>query len=164
VAEDTAVHFGLSAIPDINNWLGRSQWPDAMYDGSYNEFRIYNHALSDEQVRGNLVLGPDEPPCEPMQPRFIRGDTDGNGAFIINDGIQILERLFAGREAFDSNCDKTGDADDTGAFTIGDAIYIFNFLFADGPEPLPPHPDCGVDPTLEGDTLTCEEDSPACRP
>ncbi|MBN1419605.1 MAG: hypothetical protein JXP34_12580 [Planctomycetes bacterium] len=166
VAEDTAVHFALSTIPDVNNWLGRAQWPDPMYDGSYDEFRIYDYPFTEEQVRGAFVLGPDELLPEPVTgPYFIRGDTDGNGTYTIGDGIQILERLFANRPAFDSNCDDTGDLDDSGVFTIGDAVWLFNFLFAEGDlkqPPFPPAEVCGVDPTP--DDLGCEDDSPACKP
>jgi hypothetical protein len=33
---------------------------------------------------------------------------------------------------------------------ITDAIYILNFLFLGGPAPLPPFPECGIDPTVDG--------------
>jgi len=32
------------------NWLGKSQWPDALYTGAMDEFRIYNRALSLEEI------------------------------------------------------------------------------------------------------------------
>ncbi|MBN1421319.1 MAG: hypothetical protein JXP34_21275, partial [Planctomycetes bacterium] len=96
------------------------------------------------------------------EPRFIRGDTDGNGVYTIGDGIQILERLFTGREALSSGCEKTGDTDDNGVFTVGDAITLFNFLFVPGSAPpKPPTPACGVDPTP--DAISCEQDVTACR-
>ncbi|MBN1419603.1 MAG: hypothetical protein JXP34_12570 [Planctomycetes bacterium] len=121
--------------------------------------RIHDGVLWPAQVAHNHEVGPDE---IPGGPRFIRGDTDGNGVFTIGDGIQILERLFVGREAFSSNCDKTGDTDDTGVFTIGDAVSLFNFLFVEGSKPpLPPYPGCGEDPTP--DALSCEETPLACR-
>ncbi|MBN1420644.1 MAG: IPT/TIG domain-containing protein [Planctomycetes bacterium] len=86
---------------------------------------------------------------------FIRGDADGSGGFTVGDAIQILERLFSGRTALDSNCEDTGDLDDTGVFTIGDAVYLLSYLFADGPEPPAPFPGCGADPTPET-SLGCE--------
>jgi len=92
--------------------------------------------------------------CEPLA-GFLRGDTDGNGAYTIGDGIQILDRLFAGRDAYDSNCEDTGDLDDNDLLTIGDAIYVFNYLFAGGDEPAPPFPDCGPDPDPAA-SLGCE--------
>jgi MYXO-CTERM domain-containing protein len=48
-----------SSLNDVNNWLGRSNWAgDANTDALYDEFRIYDYALSDAQVRQNLVDGP----------------------------------------------------------------------------------------------------------
>ncbi len=34
-----------------NNYIGRSQWPDPYLDGSLDDFRIYNYALSDLDIR-----------------------------------------------------------------------------------------------------------------
>lgn len=48
----------LAAMQDLNNWLGRSQWPDPMFDGTYDEVRIYDYALSPDQVLGNYQAGP----------------------------------------------------------------------------------------------------------
>lgn len=57
VLPDTAA---LSAIPDVNSWLGRSQFiNDANLDGIFNEFRISNYALNGQQVYGNFLAGPD---------------------------------------------------------------------------------------------------------
>ena len=53
------MHFALSDITDNNNWLGRSQWPDAMYVGSYNEFRIYDSALTAEEIEVSFIAGAD---------------------------------------------------------------------------------------------------------
>jgi hypothetical protein len=57
--------FTLGGLPDVNNWLGRSQWGDPLFDGLYNEFRIYNSALTASQVSANLALGPDQLVPEP---------------------------------------------------------------------------------------------------
>jgi hypothetical protein len=57
--------FSLGTLPDVNNWLGRSQWPDPLFDGSYNEFRIYDHALTAGQVAASGALGPDQLVPEP---------------------------------------------------------------------------------------------------
>jgi hypothetical protein len=47
----------LAALQDLNNWLGRSQWGDPMFDGAFDEFRIYDYALSGEQILGNYQAG-----------------------------------------------------------------------------------------------------------
>ena len=50
----------LSEFNDVNNWLGRSNWtvyPNVQ--GTYDEFRIYDYALSPDQVAGNAAAGAD---------------------------------------------------------------------------------------------------------
>jgi hypothetical protein len=51
--------MSLSAINDINCWLGRSQYSaDADFGGSIDEFRIYSAALTALQVRTSNLAGP----------------------------------------------------------------------------------------------------------
>jgi hypothetical protein len=50
--------FDLNNISDEDAWLGRSQWPDPVFDGSYNEFSVYDHALSPTEVLANFAAGP----------------------------------------------------------------------------------------------------------
>jgi hypothetical protein len=53
-------HNLLSQLKDENNWLGRSQWaPDQLFQGIYDEFRIYSKPLSAAQVAENFAKGPD---------------------------------------------------------------------------------------------------------
>ncbi len=54
-------HFNLSDLPDVNNWLGRSQWADPTFNGIYNEFRIYDIALDDARIQQSYLSGPDSP-------------------------------------------------------------------------------------------------------
>jgi hypothetical protein len=50
----------LRTMTDNNNWLGRSQWNDSLYSGTYNEFRVYSHALSAAGVAASKAAGPDQ--------------------------------------------------------------------------------------------------------
>ncbi|MBN1417298.1 MAG: IPT/TIG domain-containing protein [Planctomycetes bacterium] len=81
---------------------------------------------------------------------FIRGDTDGNEAYTVGDGVQILERLFENRTAYTSDCEETGDVDGNGVLTIGDAVWLFNYFFARGAKPAPPANTCGTAAILLG--------------
>jgi hypothetical protein len=49
----------ITTINDVNNWLGRSQWNDAMFQGKYNEFRIWDGVLLPDQVAAQYAAGPD---------------------------------------------------------------------------------------------------------
>jgi hypothetical protein len=50
----------ISDINDVNVWLGRSNWTaDQNMQGEFEEFRIYGHVLSANEVLGNFQAGPD---------------------------------------------------------------------------------------------------------
>ena len=50
----------LSAINDVNCWLGRSQYDgDPELDGVIHEFRIYGSALVDSEVATSFIAGAD---------------------------------------------------------------------------------------------------------
>jgi hypothetical protein len=49
----------LNQINDVNVWLGRSQWNDPYFNGQFDEFRIYNGAMSDQQITASYAAGPD---------------------------------------------------------------------------------------------------------
>lgn len=56
----TDVTFHLNELEDVNNWLGRSQWTnDWNANASYDECRIYDHALTPAEISGNFTNGPD---------------------------------------------------------------------------------------------------------
>lgn len=59
IASGTAT-VALKDVQDINNWLGRSNWPDAFFEGDFNEFRIYDTALSPLQIALDALAGPDQ--------------------------------------------------------------------------------------------------------
>jgi len=52
----------LDIITDNNNWLGRAQWGDPLYDGLIDEFRIYDHAMTQAEVSASFTTGPDPAP------------------------------------------------------------------------------------------------------
>jgi len=57
-----AAAFRLRDIDDRNNWLGRSQWvQDLLMTARYDEFRIYDRALSESEVAALYARGPDQP-------------------------------------------------------------------------------------------------------
>lgn len=63
--------FDSTSPIDNNNWLGRSQWNDPVFDGSYNEFRIYGQALDAGHVKSAFVFGPDRLVPEPTTAALV---------------------------------------------------------------------------------------------
>lgn len=57
---ECALSRPLSAINDENNWLGRSNFTnDVELAADYDEFRIYNAALTSAQIAESFAAGPD---------------------------------------------------------------------------------------------------------
>lgn len=48
----------LRGLNDVNNWLGRAANAPTL-NGVYDEFRIYDDALSDDAIRNSYLAGPD---------------------------------------------------------------------------------------------------------
>ncbi len=68
-----AAGLDIAAMADNNNWLGRSQWPDSLFDGWYDEVRIYDHALSANEVTANFRGGADALVPEPASLALAAG-------------------------------------------------------------------------------------------
>jgi hypothetical protein len=69
----------LSAITnDVNNWLGRSNWPDPFYGGSFNEFRMHSTQLSALEVLASRAAGPNTINYTPENPTSITLNVNSN--------------------------------------------------------------------------------------
>ncbi len=96
------------------------------------------------------------------QSDFARGDLDGNGQFLINDPIRLLDYMFNSKP---TDCVDAGDIDDSGQLLLNDPILLLAYLFSGGDPPADPFPDCGPDPTADagGSELGCLGPVPECR-
>jgi hypothetical protein len=57
---NTDLTYTFKGFHDAPNcWLGQSQFNDSQFNGSIDEFRIYDGALTSEQVAFNRTIGPD---------------------------------------------------------------------------------------------------------
>lgn len=101
---------------------------------------------------------------------FLRGDSNGDGAFDISDPISLLLHLFQAGGAL--RCREAGDSNDDNALDISDATYSLSYLFLQGSAPPPPFSPamdraaCGADPTPPdppGSGLGCEFYPPCLR-
>ncbi len=89
----------------------------------------------------------------PAQSLLVRGDAICTGNLERADSIQVFSFLFLGGQALP--CEDAADANDSGGIDISDGIYVLTYLFLGGPEPPPPYPGPGHDPT--GEAGACEE-------
>jgi hypothetical protein len=56
--------YRLSALNDVNDWLGRSQFPDPALAGTFDELRIYSVARTAAQIQASAAAGPDALPAQ----------------------------------------------------------------------------------------------------
>lgn len=83
--------FALSSLNDANVWLGLSQWDDPPFQGSINEFRIYEGALSEIDIALRRQAGPDKLPSDPgllqslaaSAPALLLGNPAGSQAAVL---------------------------------------------------------------------------------
>jgi glucose/arabinose dehydrogenase len=73
--------------PTVNDWLGKSVWPDPYFNGTIDEFRIYDAALGANLIATNYLNGPDSLPVSP--PVTV------NDAATLNPGAKVLIAVLA---------------------------------------------------------------------
>ncbi|MCL4177901.1 MAG: hypothetical protein KJ072_09165 [Verrucomicrobia bacterium] len=52
----------LSAVEDLNVYLGRAQWTDPNFAGEFDEFRVWRGTFLDDEVASAFAAGPDQLP------------------------------------------------------------------------------------------------------
>jgi hypothetical protein len=63
---NAATDLDPAQIDQVNTWIGRSNWAgDPFFNGSVNEFRIYDTAQTAQQIAASAGAGPDFLPGEP---------------------------------------------------------------------------------------------------
>jgi Dockerin type I domain len=91
-------------------------------------------------------------------PRFVRGDSTGDGAVNVADAVRIFEYLFQSGTA--PGCRSAADANNDGKIDVSDPILLLFHLFTTlSVDPPAPYPGCGIDQIA--DTLDCRT-LPAC--
>ncbi len=128
--------------------------PDKYHVAGNDDFTKEMAGLFMENILEVYGSGGEEPP--PAEPRFQRGDSDGDGNSNISDPVFLLGFLFAGGPA--PGCEKSADSNDSGVLEISDAIFQLQFLFGGGDDPPGPLGECGTDGTP--DDLTCDAYAP----
>ncbi|MGL4513762.1 MAG: LamG-like jellyroll fold domain-containing protein [Lacipirellulaceae bacterium] len=79
--------LNLNAFVNNNNWLGRAQFDDAVFNGKFNEFRVYDTALTPAQVLFNEAVGPDAAPLNPGGDIFSLTVNNSTGAVTLVNNL-----------------------------------------------------------------------------
>ncbi len=86
---------------------------------------------------------------------FVRGDCNRDLLVNLADGIMALNHLFVGTLL--PPCLDACDANDDNLINAADPVYVFAYQFSEGPPPVAPFPNEGIDPT-PGDGIGCDGD------
>jgi hypothetical protein len=143
----------ISELRDIP--LGLHRLHADAHPSTWNSMWLHLLAAGGNSPRtDNLV------PHLPAERPYRRGDANADQDTDISDAVFVLNYLFLG--GAEPACLKSADANDSGgsAPDLSDPVYLLNFLFLGGPEPPAPFHDCGTDPTIDGDELSCESFPP----
>jgi Concanavalin A-like lectin/glucanases superfamily len=107
----TLTDDAMSDINDVNVWLGRSNYSgDQNLQGEYDEFRIYDHVLSQNEVNGDFQAGPDqlvtaEPVSITIEPSDQTVDEFGTATFSV--GVSGLPPI--SYQWFQGDAELTGE-------------------------------------------------------
>ena len=97
---NAAAGSNLADLNDVNTWLGRSTWlADSNLDATYDEFRIYENALTPAQIASSLNAGPNT---------LIDFATDADGD-LIPDSYEDLFAFLDSNDGSDAALDEDMD-------------------------------------------------------
>lgn len=103
----TTTPLQLGHINDVNNWLGRSNWTaDANFQGTFDEFRIYDHPLSDEEVGASFQFGTEE-----VVDVSLRGDFTLDGEINLDDYAVLRDNFRTGANYLEGDFNFNGVVD-----------------------------------------------------
>jgi hypothetical protein len=88
-----------STLPDTDNWLARDQWQDPMFNGAYDDFRIWNGSLTAGQVANlyqagpNVIAGPGLKISQSGSQITLTWPANATG-FILQSNIKLESRIW----------------------------------------------------------------------
>lgn len=123
---------GPKSIEDVNNWLGRSEFAgDQYFNGTFNELRVYNYTLSESEIRGNTVAGPNSLNLG-TAPSVFQWTPDAAGTFAFNSAANWGGASFPDAPGVFANMTKNLNGDQlvnlntqitVGSLSFGDTDY-----------------------------------------
>lgn len=138
---------GHPALVDEVRYGEREPWPEVPDSHSIELTEVSADRDNDLPGHWKVSVRPFGTPGN-LQPRFLRGDANGDGQLNIADPSFMLGFLFLGGP--DPVCKDAADANDDGSINLTDAIVVLDYLFRGGAAPAAPFPDPGVDASSDG--------------
>ncbi|MFT3829351.1 MAG: LamG domain-containing protein [Opitutaceae bacterium] len=108
LAASTTTTLRPSDINPVLNYIGKSQWPDPLFNGAIDDFRIYNHALTTADV-AKLAQGAPVPPPGAAKIALENADFEaGVGSWPEFDGFDNPAHDVPGWTNYPASMDSAG--------------------------------------------------------
>jgi hypothetical protein len=147
---------GSSFVDLATKEIGTAAGQIALGAGTLTGLAVSAGGGGETRARFAEVSGPPFAVTAP-EPRFRRGDVDGNGVVEITDPVKLLGYLFLGSGS--PECLEAGDTDNNGSIDITDAVTSLGYQFLGQTAPAAPGPtSCGPDPAAP--FLGCDRTCP----
>jgi hypothetical protein len=140
----------VSGKPLAFSFQVRALYPVRAEGPISHAYEYYDSKVSGYHHQGTVTVLPGPQTSR----KFLRGDSNDDGAVDLSDAVSILGYLFLGVQPVAGTfCEDSGDVNDDGALNVTDPIALLQHLFLGGPAPAAPFPEEGDDPT--SDSLRC---------
>ena len=104
-------------------FIGRSMFlADPMVNARYDDFRIYNYALNQEEIQ--KVMGDNGETSEDLEEEHLKGDVNEDGKVDINDVVAIINHMAGTATWRYANVNEDGE----GSVDINDVVAVINIM------------------------------------
>ncbi|RCW45452.1 LamG-like jellyroll fold domain-containing protein [Paenibacillus prosopidis] len=88
------------------NYIGKSQWPDPLYNGLVDEFRIYNHVLTVEEIQA-VVNNTAKWIDNSLLTILLEEASAINADYYTEESVAVLQKAVSDAELVSANADAT---------------------------------------------------------
>ena len=133
VAESNAITISQTDFKPILNYIGRSQYPDPMFNGYIDDFRVYNYALTDNNVAQLAGTFSDIKNLTDNKQRYTLFPIPANNSFQIkcdipsNAKAQIIMNNMDGRTVLDMQADFNNTVE-LNSSNLASGIYLIKII------------------------------------
>ncbi|WP_051250985.1 LamG-like jellyroll fold domain-containing protein [Paenibacillus harenae] len=121
------------------NYIGKSQWPDPLYNGMIDEFRVYNHVLSADEIRAVVNNTAKNWIDNTLIPILLDEAAAVNAEHFTAESAEALQAAASAAQAVHNNADATQAEIDTAAATLLQALESLEIKITAALDPSAPN-------------------------
>lgn len=121
------------------NYIGKSQWPDPLYNGMIDEFRIYNYALSADEVKAVADNTAKDWIDNTLLHLLLKEAAAVNAEHFTEESAAALQAAASAAQAVSDNADATQAEIDSAAANLLQALESLEIKITAALEPSEPN-------------------------